>query len=65
MAAANESLLRQIPVLLLFHGRAERHGDGLVLGSNEFVKSVFTENRDKFGPKRQDGVRKVSPSESR
>lgn len=38
--------------------------DGLVLGSKEFVESIFTENRDKFGPKRRDGARKVNESES-
>ena len=38
--------------------------DGLVLGSKEFVESVFTENREKFGPKRKDGARRVSESES-
>jgi len=44
--------------------RVRYFSDGLVLGSKEFVESVFTENRDKFGPKRRDGARKVSESES-
>ncbi|MBB5038287.1 transposase [Prosthecobacter dejongeii] len=33
--------------------------DGLVLGSQEFVESVFTENRNLFGPKRKDGARRL------
>ena len=42
--------------------RVRYFSDGLVLGSKEFVESVFTENRDKFGPKRKVGARKVSES---
>jgi hypothetical protein len=44
--------------------RVRYFSDGLVLGSKEFVESVFTENREKFGPKRRDGARRVSESES-
>jgi putative transposase len=44
--------------------RVRYFSDGLVLGSKEFVESVFSENREKFGPKRRDGARKVSESES-
>jgi len=44
--------------------RVRYFSDGLVLGSKEFVESIFTENRDKFGPKRKDGARKVRESES-
>jgi REP element-mobilizing transposase RayT len=44
--------------------RVRYFSDGLVLGSKEFVESVFTENREKFGPKRKDGARRVSESES-
>jgi hypothetical protein len=44
--------------------RVRYFSDGLVLGSKEFVENVFTENREKFGPKRKDGARRVSESES-
>jgi hypothetical protein len=44
--------------------RVRYFSDGLVLGSKEFVESVFSENREKFGPKRRDGARRVSESES-
>ncbi|MFN0079035.1 MAG: transposase, partial [Prosthecobacter sp.] len=42
--------------------RVRYFSDGLVLGSKAFVESIFTEHRDKFGPKRKDGARKVSES---
>jgi putative transposase len=38
--------------------------DGLVLGSREFVEDIFVENRDKFGPKRKDGARKIREASS-
>jgi hypothetical protein len=44
--------------------RVRYFSDGLVIGGKEFVESVFTENRDKFSPKRRDGARKVSESKS-
>jgi len=44
--------------------RVRYFSDGLALRSKEFAESFFTENRDKFGPKRRDGARKVSESES-
>ena len=44
--------------------RVRYFSDGLVLGSKEFVENAFNENRDQFGPKRKDGARKVSESES-
>jgi len=42
--------------------RVRYFSDGLVLGSKEFVEGVFQENRNKFGPKRKDGARRVSES---
>jgi len=42
--------------------RVRYFSDGLVLGSKAFVESVFTENRDKFGPKRRDGARRIAES---
>lgn len=44
--------------------RVRYFSDGLVLGSKEFVENAFNENRDKFGPKRKDGARKVSESDT-
>jgi hypothetical protein len=33
--------------------------DGLVWGSREFVEAVFEARRERFGPKRRDGARKI------
>ena len=44
----------------LVRQRGRYVSDGLVLGSREFVDGVFEENRDKFGPKRKDGARRLS-----
>jgi hypothetical protein len=44
--------------------RVRYFSEGLVIGGKEFVESVFTENRDKFSPKRRDGARKVSELKS-
>lgn len=38
--------------------------DGLVLGSKAFVETVFADNREKFGPKRKDGARRIGESDS-
>jgi hypothetical protein len=40
--------------------RVRYFSDGLVLGSREFVQGVFEENREKFGPKRKDGARRIA-----
>jgi putative transposase len=48
----------------LVRQRVRYFSDGLVLGGREFVESVFTENRDKFSPKRRDGARRVSEAEA-
>jgi putative transposase len=40
--------------------RVRYFSDGLVLGSKEFVESIFKENRLRFGPKRKDGARRLS-----
>ncbi len=34
--------------------------DGVILGSQEFVESIFTENRDQFSPTRQSGARRIA-----
>ncbi len=33
--------------------------DGAVIGSKEFVESLFTQCRERFGPKRKTGARKI------
>ncbi|MCX6857835.1 MAG: transposase [Verrucomicrobia bacterium] len=39
--------------------RVRYFSDGLVLGSQEFVESIFAENRSRFGPKRKTGARRL------
>ncbi len=43
--------------------RVRYFSDGLVLGSKDFVEAIFAENRDQFGPKRENGARRISESE--
>jgi REP element-mobilizing transposase RayT len=43
----------------LLHCRVRYFSDGVVLGSKAFVDGVFERYRDRFGPKRQDGGRKL------
>jgi len=33
--------------------------DGAVIGSKEFVNEAFASARDRFGPKRKDGARRL------
>jgi len=33
--------------------------DGLAIGSDRFVEEVFESNREKFGPRRRNGARKL------
>ena len=44
--------------------RVRYFSDGLVLGSKEFVESVFQENRTLFGPKRKNGARRLTECDS-
>ena len=44
--------------------RVRYFSDGLVLGSKEFVESMFSEHRDKFGPKRKTGARRISETDT-
>jgi hypothetical protein len=44
--------------------RVRYFSDGMVLGSREFVEEVFSENRDKFGPRRKNGARRMGESET-
>ena len=42
--------------------RVRYFSDGLVIGGKEFVESIFGQHREKFGPKRKDGARKIVES---
>jgi hypothetical protein len=60
-AAERERLLRGADVVL---GKVLRHrvryfSDGVIIGSRSFVNEAFTLLRERFGPKRRDGARKL------
>jgi len=42
--------------------RVRYFSDGLVIGGKEFVEGIFGQHREKFGPKRKDGARKITES---
>ncbi len=42
--------------------RVRYFSDGLVIGGWGFVESIFRQHREKFGPKRKDGARKITES---
>ena len=42
--------------------RVRYFSDGLVIGGKEFVESMFGQHREKFGPRRKDGARKITES---
>ena len=47
----------ELPLSLVLRLRIRYFGDGLVLGSKEYVEQVFQEHRHLFGPKRKTGAR--------
>ncbi len=44
--------------------RVRYFSDGVVLGSKEFVESIFSTQRERFGPKRKHGSRRMTESKS-
>jgi hypothetical protein len=42
--------------------RVRYFSDGLVIGGKEFVEGIFGQHREKFGPKRKDGARRIAES---
>lgn len=42
--------------------RVRYFSDGLVIGGKEFVENIFGQHREKFGPKRKDGARRIAES---
>jgi REP element-mobilizing transposase RayT len=55
----NETALKDLGMVKMLHGRVRYFTDGAVIGSKEFVNEAFDCARDRFGPKRQDGARKL------
>jgi hypothetical protein len=46
----------------MLHCRVRYFTDGAVIGSREFVNEAFASARERFGPKRKDGARKMRGS---
>ena len=55
----NETVLKDLSVAKMLHCRVRYFSDGAVIGSRAFVDGIFRETRERFGPKRKDGARKL------
>ncbi len=53
----------RLPVAEALRCRVRYFADGLVLGSREFVETIFSEHRDQFGRRRRSGARRMKGSE--
>lgn len=49
----------EISIGKMLHCRIRYFTDGAVIGSRSFVNDAFTSARERFGPKRKDGARKL------
>ncbi len=55
----NETVLKDLRMAKLLRCRIRYFTDGAVIGSKEFVNEAFASARERFGPKRKDGARKM------
>jgi putative transposase len=55
----NETVLKDLRVSQMLHCRLRYFTDGAVIGSRAFVDEVFKASRERFGPKRKTGARKL------
>jgi putative transposase len=58
----NETALKDLGMAKMLHCRVRYFTDGAVIGSREFVNEAFASARERFGPKRKDGARKMRGS---
>ena len=56
---AEEKRMGELPFGRMLRCRVRYFTDGAVIGSREFVNAAFANARDRFGPKRKDGARKL------
>ena len=61
---AEEKRMGEIPFGRMLRCRVRYFTDGAVIGSRDFVNAAFTSARERFGPKRKDGARKLRGSAS-
>ena len=55
----NETVLKDLRMAKMLRCRVRYFTDGAVIGSKEFVNEAFASARERFGPKRKDGARKL------
>ena len=55
----NETVLKDLSVSKMLRCRLRYFTDGAVIGSRGFVDEVFEKSRERFGPKRKTGARKL------
>jgi REP element-mobilizing transposase RayT len=55
----NETALKDLGMAKILHCRIRYFTAGAVIGSKEFVNEAFATARDRFGPKRKDGARRM------
>jgi putative transposase len=55
----NETVLKDLGMAKMLRCRVRYFTDGAVIGSKEFVNEAFAGARERFGPKRKDGARKL------
>jgi REP element-mobilizing transposase RayT len=55
----NETVLKDLGMAKMLRCRIRYFTDGAVIGSKEFVNEAFSNARERFGPKRKDGARKL------
>ena len=55
----NETVLKDLGMAKMLRCRIRYFTDGAVIGSKEFVNEAFARARERFGPKRKDGARKL------
>jgi len=58
-AKDNGTVLPDIGMAGMLHCRVRYFTDGAVIGSREFVNEAFAGARERFGPKRKDGARRM------
>jgi putative transposase len=56
----NETALKDLGTAKMLRCRIRYFTDGAVIGSKEFVNEAFASARDRFGPKRKNGARKLN-----
>jgi REP element-mobilizing transposase RayT len=60
----NETVLKDLGTARMLRCRIRYFTSGAVIGGKEFVNEAFSSARDRFGPKRKDGARKLKGAAS-